>query len=338
MLSGLRSIPVRLQDMWVEGTWKMKVLMAGSVVGGVFLLGILGVAVVGGGGGETVEADVAGVVVGEDGVMVFDDEAAEGAGDGGGPDGGSEAGSVSSASGGGENSGRRASGSGSPSGDFEGRVEEAVLATLAAVDTSLVATKDPVGEAMKTIVAPPVPISPRVALAPLDDPRQKSVLTNEEIELFERYGTYFWDVLQAWIVARSVLHTTEVTEWERGWLTEQVEYMRYLMEGPAQLGSGFLDPGAGISPVVRDYLEEIREAEFSFRDSVTALERALAVFDRGVVEEFRDLDAESQDEVWQLVLDAQGGVVDLGSVMALHGCSICGELYRASGVPRRDQP
>ena len=103
--------------------------------------------------------------------------------------------------------------------------------------------------------------------------------------------------------------------------------------------SGRLSPemwaGDDIGEVVKAYLVEVREAEYSFRDAVNSLNSALAVFERAGADRFIELSQEEGDQVWQYYFDAQSRAVDLGSVMSAYGCSICGELYRSSGVPVR---
>lgn len=90
-----------------------------------------------------------------------------------------------------------------------------------------------------------------------------------------------------------------------------------------------------VGELVQAYLVEVREAEYAFRDTVTSLNAALGVFERAGVYRYDELNGEDADEVWQHFVDAERGAYEVGSIMSLYGCSICGELYRASGVPSR---
>ena len=330
----MSSVLDKVRDLWADGGWKVRVLMGGGVFGGVFLVVFLVVALVGGGGdGGGDVADVAGVEVGEDGVMVFDDEEAAAA-------------EAAEASSGGDTGGGGSADAGENGGSGGASVSSA--GELAAVEDAVAATIEAMFPTEEPTLAPDYVAtleaglhrsragSNPLSLSPLDPSRDKGGgLTEAEIELLGQYGVYFWDMLQAWVVVRSVLFSREVYDWERRWLEEQVELVRWLMPERGFWTNQGGRSAEGVGDVVKAYLDEVRNGEEAVRQSVSALDDAVTVFERAGVERFRDLGPEDAEEVYQLSFDADAGVHQLGSVMSAYGCSICGELYRASGTPVR---
>ena len=339
-MNQLRSIKGRIVHKWANGDWKVKGLMGGSVVVFVFVLGLGMMALFGGGGGAEAQ-EVEGVSVGADGVMVFDDEpAAAASGGAASVSGGDNAvgdaaagGPVSGDSGGGETG--DGGGAAAVSGG-ESAIADAVEATLAALRP----TEEPTKAAdylatLSAAVAQNRNEYPSVALNPLDPAGGREMGLNEgEMRVFQSFGGHFWEMLQAWVVVRSILESRDVYDWDYAWLSDELDLVGWMMPESGRL-SPEMWAGDDIGEVVKAYLVEVREAEYSFRDAVNSLNSALAVFERAGAERFIELSQEEADQVWQYYFDAQSRAVDLGSVMSAYGCSICGELYRSSGVPVR---
>ena len=325
MMNFLRSIKDSLVRRWARGGWKVRVLMGGGVVAFVFVLGLAMMALVGGGGGGgPVEVE------GDDGVMVFDDEPGAASGDGG-SDGGSESGSAAAGEGGAEGGGEAA-----PRRSDDSAIADAVAATLAALQPTEVPTKP--ADYLATLqagIGRSRSEYPSVALNPLDPAGGREGGLNEtEIHLFQDYGSHFWDILQAWVVVRSVVEVRDLHEWDYSWLQEELDLVAWIMPESGRLSSDEWDrPEVG--DVVKAYLVELREAEYAFRDAVSSLNSALGVFERAGVYRYDELSGEDVEEVWQHFVDAERGAFEFGSIMSQYGCSICGELYRASGVPTR---
>ena len=305
--------------------------MGGSVVAGVFVL-IFGAVFLFTGGGEAAAADVEGVAVGEDGVMVFEDEEPSVAAGGAEP--------VAAARGAAVNAAGAAPAPGGGGGGDSEMIAEGVAATLEAMFPTLEPTEPP--DYVATLEAGlhrSRAGSSSLSLSALDPGRERvGGLSEAEIELFGEYGVYFWDVLQAWVVVRGVLYSRDVFEWERTWLEEQVDLVGWLMPGTGFWSDQGRRNNDGVGEVVRAYLDEVREGEYAFRDSVTSMNEALGVFERAGVERFRDLGPEEAEEVWQLYFNMETAGYALGDVMSAYGCSICGELYRASGTAVRPEP
>lgn len=330
--SHLRSTRDSLRRKWDRGDWKVRALMGGTVVGGVFVFGLLMMLLLGGGGGGG-PAEVEGVTVGEGGVMTFDDEVAEEPPE---PSGSEPAGreSASGDSGGTAPAGGQGAAVG---GNVDSVVADAVAATLEALLPTVEPTKP--ADYMATLEAglhSSRSEYPSLSINPLDpsNERQGGGLNEAEIELFGQYGVYFWDMLQAWVVTRSVLYSREVHEWERDWLEDQLDLVEWMMPEPRRWVND-RSGSTAISEVVNAFLAEVRDGEYAMRDAVTSLNAALGVFERAGVDDFRDLGPEEADEVWQHYFDAESSGLELSSVMSSYGCSICGELYRASGAPVR---
>ena len=325
ILSPLRWVTSRFRDTWADGDWKVRLLMGGAVVTAVFFLGLGGMSFLGGGDAEVSGDSLEGVSIGEDGVMEFDDEELA-------PTAGASVPAAASLGGSAGNSRRSAAG-----GDMSNMIADSVVATVEAMFPTEQPTRPP--DYVATLEAGLYRSRsdyPSLSLNPLDVGNERlGGLTPEEIELFSEYGVYFWDVVQAWVVVRSVLYSREVSDWDRDWLAEQMDLVRWMMPESSLFGDLLDRRSPGIRDIVSAYLEEVRHGDYAFRDSVTALTGALAVFDRAGADRFRDLSPEEAEEVWQLYFDAEAGGLRLGSVMANYGCSVCGELYRASGVPVR---
>ena len=318
ILNRLRLIAGSLRDGWALGDWKVRGLMGGGVVGVVFA--VITVAVMMFTGGGEAGAALDGVSISEDGVMVFEDEpvaAVPSAEPLEGADGSSVAvlDPVRSSD--------------------DGRIADAVAATLEALQPTVVPTR--AADYLGTLEAglhrsrseyPSVSVNP-LALGN----ERVGGLSESEMELFMQYGVYFWDVLQAWVVVRSVLQSREVHDWERDWLVEQMDLVGWLMPTAGTLMDLSRQDDEEIGEVVRAYLGNVREAEYSFRDAMGSLNSALNVFERANADRFRELEPEEADEVWQLYFDAEKSALELGLVMSAYGCSICGELYRVSGAP-----
>ena len=332
-MNRLRSIKDNLARKWSTGGWKVKGMMGGSVVVFVFVVG-LGFMAILGGGGEAQAEDVEGVSVGADGVMVFDDEPAvddvPAGGDGGAVSPGDD-GVAAREPGGVGGTGGVVGGSGD-----ESAIADAVAATLAALRPTEVPTR--AADYLATLQAGLGKARseyPNVALNPLDPSGGREFGLNEtEMRVFQNVGSHFWEMLQAWVVVRSILESRDVYEWEHRWLAEELDLVGWMMPETGRLSPDLWE-GDEVGEVVKAYLVEVREAEYAFRDAVSALNSAMGVFEKAGAERFVELDGEEQDEVWQFFFDAQSRAVELGSVMSAYGCSICGELYRRSGVAAR---
>ena len=332
MMNFLISIKDRLARRWADGGLKVRIVMGGAVVCVVFVIGLAAMAIFGGGGGGGGPVDVEGVQVGEDGVMVFDDEAGSGSSAGSASGGGATAVAAAAPADGAPAAGA-SSGAGFPN---DSAVADAVAATIAA----LVPTAEPTRPAdylatLQAGIGRSRSEYPSVALNPLDPAGGRERGLNEsEIQLFQSFGEYFWDILQAWVVVRSILEVRDLHEWDYSWLQEELDLVSWLMPESGTMSQDVWDrPDVG--ELVQAYLVEVREAEYAFRDTVTSLNAALGVFERAGVYRYDELDGEDADEVWQHFVDAERGAYEVGSIMSLYGCSICGELYRASGVPSR---
>ena len=323
----LRSIKDSLVRRWANGGWKVRVLMGGGVVGFVFVIGLALMAVAGGGGSEG-PVNVEGVTVGDDGVMVFDDEPVPGAGGG----------ESSAAGDGGPSPVAAASSGGAPVsvGSDESAIADAVAATLAALQPTEIPTRP--ADYLATLqagIGRSRSEYPSVALNPLDPAGGREGGLNEtEIQLFQEYGAHFWDILQAWVVVRSILEVRDLHEWDYSWLQEELDLVAWMMPESGRLSADDWEREE-VGDIVKAYLVEIREGEYAFRDAVNSLNSALGVFERAGVYRYDELNGEDVEELWQHFVDAERGAFEVGSIMSRYGCSICGELYRASGVSAR---
>ena len=332
MMNFLRSIKDSLVRRWARGGWKVRALMGGGVVCFVFVVGLALMAVIGGGVDGPVEVE--GVTVGDDGIMVFDDEPSQTSDAGGGES--SAAGSAGparavAASTDGTVGGARSSGR-----SDESAIADAVAATLAALQPTEIPTKP--ADYLATLqagIGRSRSEYPSVALNPLDPAGGRERGLNErEIQLFQEYGAHFWEILQAWVVVRSILEVRDLHEWDYSWLQEELDLVAWMMPESGRLSSEDWE-GSEVSDIVKAYLVEIREGEYAFRDAVNSLNSALGVFERAGVYRYDELNGEDVEELWQHFVDAERGAFEVGSIMSQYGCSICGELYRASGVPAR---
>lgn len=329
MMNFLRSIKDSLVRRWARGGWKVRVLMGGCVVCFVFVVGLGLMAMIGGGGSEG-PVEVEGVTIGDDGVIVFDDEPASVSGPGGGESSGPESGGPTAAV------AASAEGATASARIDDSAIADAVAATLAALQPTEVPTKP--ADYLATLqagIGRSRSEYPSVALNPLDPAGGRERGLNEtEIQLFQEYGAHFWDILQAWVVVRSILEVRDLHEWDYSWLQEELDLVAWMMPESGRLSSEDWErPEVG--DIVKAYLVEIREGEYAFRDAVSSLNSALGVFERAGVYRYDELNGEDVEELWQHFVDAERGAFEVGSIMSQYGCSICGELYRASGVPAR---
>ena len=329
MMNFLRSIKDSLVRRWDRGGWKVRVLMGGGVVCFVFVVGLGLMAMIGGGGSEG-PVEVEGVTIGDDGVMVFDDEPSSDSGAGGGESSGADSGGPTAAV------AASAEGALASAPIDDSAIADAVAATLAALQPTEVPTKP--ADYLATLqagIGRSRSEYPSVALNPLDPAGGRERGLNEtEIQLFQEYGAHFWDILQAWVVVRSILEVRDLHEWDYSWLQEELDLVAWMMPESGRLSSEDWErPEVG--EIVRAYLVEIREGEYAFRDAVNSLNSALGVFERAGVYRYDELNGEDVEELWQHFVDAERGAFEVGSIMSQYGCSICGELYRASGVPAR---
>lgn len=178
-------------------------------------------------------------------------------------------------------------------------------------------------------------------------------LSPEDRDYLTGHGGYFWSLTQAWVNMRSIL-SYPIELWDYGWLSSEVRFMQELLDDVTAYDQGLsVLKDEGVGEVVLDYIGSVREARKGLSGSAVSIESSMRVFEESAaaggrsctggeeqLEEglppgpaglgFQDLCHAEREAIWALYTEASNQARQVNGAMSSYGCSICGEIFRAS--------